>query len=265
MSDVKIICVKITGENEEFLYNSYYKNLNLNGKTYQSGYLVNLSEIESTNSFSNDNLEINIWLNCKLLEQINGSGFDSKGEVEIYLINSENENEAEPIWKGHVGQFTICGSVIKIEARGVTYRLNNLVTKCYSPTCRAQLGDADCQVNIKDFTENAKVSKLSGKGIYLDLAYEKLVKLKNAKIKFISGKASGEVFQVKNVISGKVTFYSNQGFKLRIGDEVEISPSCDKNFQTCCNVFDNAVNFRAEPHLPGFDEILKTASSTITN
>ncbi len=29
--------------------------------------------------------------------------------------------------------------------------------------------------------------------------------------------------------------------------EVSLEPACDKNFRTCCNKFNNAVNFRGEP------------------
>jgi uncharacterized phage protein (TIGR02218 family) len=37
------------------------------------------------------------------------------------------------------------------------------------------------------------------------------------------------------------------------GTVVEIREGCDKRFETCVARFDNAVNFRGEPHLPGTD------------
>ncbi|BDU60658.1 hypothetical protein FLA4_10680 [Candidatus Rickettsia kotlanii] len=33
-------------------------------------------------------------------------------------------------------------------------------------------------------------------------------------------------------------------------EEVKITAGCDKNFITCCNKFNNAINFRDEPLIP---------------
>ena len=38
-----------------------------------------------------------------------------------------------------------------------------------------------------------------------------------------------------------------------VGDAFTISAGCDKRFSTCRDRFDNAVNFRGFPHMPGND------------
>ncbi|AEV92286.1 MAG: phage BR0599 family protein [Rickettsia slovaca] len=38
-------------------------------------------------------------------------------------------------------------------------------------------------------------------------------------------------------------------------EEVKITARCDKNFITCCNKFNNAINFRGEPLIPKTDFI----------
>ena len=38
-------------------------------------------------------------------------------------------------------------------------------------------------------------------------------------------------------------------------EEVKITAGCDKNFITCCNKFNNAINFRGEPLIPKTDFI----------
>jgi uncharacterized phage protein (TIGR02218 family) len=37
------------------------------------------------------------------------------------------------------------------------------------------------------------------------------------------------------------------------GCRVELREGCDKKFATCTERFNNAINFRGEPHLPGND------------
>ncbi|WP_341787887.1 phage BR0599 family protein [Rickettsia endosymbiont of Cantharis rufa] len=38
-------------------------------------------------------------------------------------------------------------------------------------------------------------------------------------------------------------------------EEVKITAGCDKNFITCCNKFNYAINFRGEPLIPKKDFI----------
>ncbi|KJW04331.1 phage conserved hypothetical BR0599 family protein [Rickettsia argasii T170-B] len=38
-------------------------------------------------------------------------------------------------------------------------------------------------------------------------------------------------------------------------EEIKITAGCDKNFITCCNKFNNAINFRGEPLIPKIDFI----------
>ncbi len=43
---------------------------------------------------------------------------------------------------------------------------------------------------------------------------------------------------------------------MQAGDAFTIRPGCDKSFATCRAKFDNAVNFRGFPHVPGTDQVL---------
>jgi uncharacterized phage protein (TIGR02218 family) len=38
-----------------------------------------------------------------------------------------------------------------------------------------------------------------------------------------------------------------------VGDAFTITAGCDKHFKTCKAKFDNSVNFRGFPHVPGID------------
>jgi uncharacterized phage protein (TIGR02218 family) len=55
--------------------------------------------------------------------------------------------------------------------------------------------------------------------------------------------ASGNVVQVRDLPRATV----------EIGCRIELREGCDKRFETCVSRFDNAANFRGEPHLPGND------------
>jgi uncharacterized phage protein (TIGR02218 family) len=47
---------------------------------------------------------------------------------------------------------------------------------------------------------------------------------------------------------------------IREGDGFIITAGCDKQFSTCKAKFNNALNFRGYPHMPGSDFVLSYAS-----
>ncbi len=46
-------------------------------------------------------------------------------------------------------------------------------------------------------------------------------------------------------------------YAVEVGDTFTIRPGCDKSFAICKAKFDNAINFRGFPHVPGNDQILR--------
>jgi uncharacterized phage protein (TIGR02218 family) len=46
-----------------------------------------------------------------------------------------------------------------------------------------------------------------------------------------------------------------------VGNSFSLVAGCDKSFTTCAEKFNNAINFRGEPHVPGIDKMLETAGT----
>jgi uncharacterized phage protein (TIGR02218 family) len=44
---------------------------------------------------------------------------------------------------------------------------------------------------------------------------------------------------------------------LAAGDTFTVTAGCDKHFDTCVAKFNNAVNFRGFPHIPGNDFVVR--------
>jgi uncharacterized phage protein (TIGR02218 family) len=63
--------------------------------------------------------------------------------------------------------------------------------------------------------------------------------------------------------------FSNKQFTLvlpmpnnvAVGDTFNARAGCDKTISTCIAKFNNAVNFRGEPYVPGMDKMLATAAT----
>jgi uncharacterized phage protein (TIGR02218 family) len=49
-------------------------------------------------------------------------------------------------------------------------------------------------------------------------------------------------------------------FEVQVGDKLSIYAGCDKRRETCFTKFNNVINFRGEPDLPGLDAIKRVKS-----
>lgn len=73
----------------------------------------------------------------------------------------------------------------------------------------------------------------------------------------LSGASKGQMAVIKNDrLDGdarRVELWQALPGGLAPGDLVRLEAGCDKRFETCRLKFDNAVNFRGFPHIPGED------------
>jgi hypothetical protein len=77
-------------------------------------------------------------------------------------------------------------------------------------------------------------------------------------VTWISGDNDGRSMEMKEYDSSTSTvdLWLGMYFPIRVGDRFFFYPGCDKRRDTCFYVFDNIVNFRAEPDMPMFDRML---------
>lgn len=68
-------------------------------------------------------------------------------------------------------------------------------------------------------------------------------------------------FEIKrwDVASLELDLFLAASFEVEVGDIIKVSAGCKKDVATDCrDRFDNVVNFRGEPFIPGLDQILST-------
>ena len=63
--------------------------------------------------------------------------------------------------------------------------------------------------------------------------------------------------EIKAYTVGAFTLQLPMPYPVAVGDTFAISAGCDKSKATCKNRFNNLVNMRAEPDLPGQDKIMQ--------
>jgi hypothetical protein len=79
------------------------------------------------------------------------------------------------------------------------------------------------------------------------------------RVKWTTGSNAGLAMEVKrwDASTRELVLFLPMPFDIVAGDEFEILPGCDKQITTCKDPFDNVINFRGEPHVPGKDHLMR--------
>jgi len=67
--------------------------------------------------------------------------------------------------------------------------------------------------------------------------------------------------EVKEFAETTVGLSLPMGKSIQVGDTFDIIAGCDKTRETCHSKFNNIINFRGEPDVPGTDKLLTTAGT----
>ena len=73
------------------------------------------------------------------------------------------------------------------------------------------------------------------------------------RLRYLGGENCGLASAILAISGSQVSLRDRPRGKVAAGTVVQLREGCDKRFETCVSRFNNAANFRGEPHLPGGD------------
>ena len=137
------------------------------------------------------------------------------------------------------------GFVLRLEPFVKAY--DQIPLQFFSKNCRANFGDLRCKVDKRAYSKEYKIKEIFAKTIILAT--------NDKESGYFTG---GDASMGEGQFDSKILQHSNDFIILdRLIPEtvkhietVELVAGCDKKFITCCNKFNNAVNFRGEPLIP---------------
>jgi uncharacterized phage protein (TIGR02218 family) len=236
----------------------------LNGLVDINADNVNSTTIESKSNMSVDNMEIEgATLQSQITEYDLLAGLYDYATVEVFLVNYQDLTQGKLLLKrGHLGEVTLNKNMFHAEIRGLTQHLSQTIGSVYSPTCRAILGDKRCRVPLEKFTINAEVSQIFGNNsFYAKILQQDADYFTGGEVSWISGANSGIKMEVKEFANSVVTLALQMSKLISVGDIFSVVAGCDKVKNTCIHKFNNIINFRGEPDVPGTDRLLETAGT----
>jgi uncharacterized phage protein (TIGR02218 family) len=225
------------------------------------------SAIQNTSSLSVDNLDVEGMLSAgNITESDILAGLYDFAEIEIFQVNYNDTSQGKlKLRRGWLGEVSLVKQQFVAEVRGLTQRLSQTIGELYSASCRATFADSRCKINAVIYTISGTVTASVSNQEFKDAS---IIEASGAydfgKITFSSGANIGLSMEVKEFTSGgKVTLVLPMPYNIAIGDGYSMTQGCDKTIATCTNQYNNVVNFRGEPHVPGLDSMLLTAGTRI--
>jgi uncharacterized phage protein (TIGR02218 family) len=235
-----------------------------NNKLYKAANGFNSSAIKKDSSLEIDNLDIEGILNSDSIKTNEIlAGYYDNAMIEINLLSLK---PGQPIVekslflkRGYIGAIKIIGKdKFVAEINGFLESGNNITTKRYGNLCRANLGDDKCKFNIEKYTHYGNITEVIDNKTFRDSSmFQHNGYFDNGFISIIN--------KSKNLIkSTSIKFFIDNIFELcePISDEILsqganyiASIGCDKTANTCSKKFNNIVNFRGEPHIPGMSKV----------
>lgn len=220
--------------------------------------------VASSAALNVDNLDIEGLLESGTISEADiTTGLYDFAEIEIFDVNYEDITQGKLVLRyGWLGEVEMKGNHFVAEMRGLTQKLSQTVGTVYSSTCRAELGDAHCMVDMSSRVVSGSVTGVISSNIIQDSGRNEIAGLfTHGVMTFTSGANEGVSIEVKSYANTQITLMLPLPYALAIGDSYTLSQGCDKQFDTCKEQFNNAINFRGEPHVPGLDRMLETAAT----
>ncbi|HZG08814.1 MAG TPA: DUF2163 domain-containing protein [Allosphingosinicella sp.] len=174
--------------------------------------------------------------------------------VHLFLLDWERPDaEPVPLARGVLGDVRLSGVGFETELLGPAAMLERPVVEETSPGCRARLGDRRCRVDLAGRVRIVAVAAADDAMLEVDGAEPGVGLYTYGRLRWLTGANSGLESMVRSSDGGRLRLREPPLHAVAAGDLAEIAQGCDKSFPTCTGRFNNAVNFRGEPHLPGMD------------
>jgi uncharacterized phage protein (TIGR02218 family) len=237
--------------------------IELDGVSYRADTGLTAQALQKTTGMSVDNTEaIGALSSFAIAESDIAAGRYDGAEVTAWLVNWRNLTEKLCLFRGRFGEITYGEGVFKVELRGLTDRLNQPLGRTFQKACSAILGDGQCRVDLSlpEYRHEEVLGADPADGVVLTSAGAYAAGwFSYGTITVLTGQAAGlrAVIKLDQKEGGvrRLTFWEGFAVAPLQGDLVRVTAGCNRVMSTCRTKFDNLLNFRGFPHIPGDDWI----------
>ncbi|QDY99056.1 DUF2163 domain-containing protein [Nitratireductor mangrovi] len=249
-------------DGQVFGFTDHDRQLSFDGVDYEPATALSASETAASLGLAVDTLEAAGALSSDAIneDELARKLWDNASVTQIVVDWSDTANRVVT-FAGSIGEVERGPLAFRAELRSLSHALNQRTGRIFGSLCDADLGDARCAVNLAlaafsaAGTASAAVSRWAFRTT--GLAAFETGWFKAGKLTWTSGANAGAVIEIKRHVDAGATHLvelaEEMPFDIGVGDAFAITAGCDKTVETCKAKFDNVVNFRGFPSMPGND------------
>ncbi len=223
------------------------------------------SEVNQKHGLAVDSSELSGALSDDALNEDDlAAGLYDAAAVALWLVDWSEPSLKVLIASGTLGEVRRDGAAFVAEVRGLSQVLGEESGRLYTSRCGADLGDGRCRVDLTSPACNGTGSVLAmtatsgftanGLDAFADGWFTA------GKLTFTGGANAGLSMEVKahrNHEGVRLDLWQAMPYAIAAADPFTVTAGCDKRFATCHDRFNNIVNFRGFPHIPGNDFVMR--------
>lgn len=260
-------CWKITRRDAQvFGFTSTDINLLIGGITYQASTGFTPSAIDGKADLSVPNLEVvGLLDSASITEADLLAGVWDGAAVEVFEVNYQDLTQGVMTLRtGTIGTVRAGRTAFTAELRGLAQAMQQPVAELFSPACAADLGNARCGVDLGPLTVTGSVTIADSARAFSDSTRTEADDYFGAGlITWTGGLNAGLPMEVRSYVQSGGAFVLSlpMPYAVQVGDTYSLVPGCRKRaIEDCKAKFNNIVNFRGHPYVPGNDKVLGNAA-----
>ena len=243
------------------------------GVTCQAASGLTGAALQTSTGLSVDNTEALGALQSTVIcpEDIIHGRYDG-AEVDVLLYDWKAGKAVSEQLRAMIGEVQVKDGSFVAELRGKSDLLNQPLGRVYQPSCDAALGDRRCGVdlNVPEYRTEVTVESVRGERYVrvtgLDAYPEAWFERGTVEVIEDGGPMGATVIK-SDKMSGagrelELWFTPNQ--VIEPGRVLRVTTGCNRLASTCATKFDNILNFRGFPTIPGEDWAMSYPSSRLT-
>lgn len=227
--------------------------------TYLAASGFTASKISTTLALNVDNLEVQGMLNNDTITDADLlAGLWDYAQITLSIVNyADLTMGLMQLRTGWLGNVKSGRQHFYAELRGMMQPLQQVVGRVYTPGCDVALGSAKCGIVLASYTVTGSITGATDSRVFTDSTRaEASGYFEGGLITWTSGLNNAYRMEVKTFAAGVVTLQQSMVNAVQVGDTYSMSAGCDKLLATCKTKFNNVVNFRGFPHVPGQDKMI---------
>jgi uncharacterized phage protein (TIGR02218 family) len=243
-------------------FTDHDEDLSFEGIVFRANTGLTAKALQQTTGLSVDNTEaMGALSDASLTEEDILAGRYDGAEIRAWLVNWARPEERVLQFFGSVGEVARKGGAFEAELRGLTEALNQPQGRVYQRPCAAVLGDGLCRFDLTragyfaerpaEEVEEGRIFRFANMPGFDDRWFER------GFFRVLTGRAAGLTGIVKNDRAAAearvIELWEGIALPIAPGDILRIEAGCDKRAETCKLKFQNFLNFRGFPHIPGED------------